>query len=98
MYATEFVGSLNGNVQGSVSGRAGSADKLSSPSVFRMTGDVESLLDIDFDGQQGTVTFQTQVTNEFISAKTIKDTKNYLKLLVTHTIIILQQATFQYLI
>jgi microcystin-dependent protein len=73
MYATEFVGSLNGNVQGSVSGRAGSADKLSSPSVFRMTGDVESLLDIDFDGQQGTVTFQTQVTNEFISAKTIKD-------------------------
>lgn len=73
MYATEFIGSLNGNVQGSVSGRAGSADKLSSPSVFRMTGDVESLLDIDFDGQQGTVTFQTQVTNEFISNKTIKD-------------------------
>ena len=73
MYATEFIGSLNGNVQGSVSGRAGSADKLSSPSVFRMTGDVESLLDIDFDGQQGTVTFQTQVTNEFISNKIIKD-------------------------
>lgn len=73
MYATEFIGSLNGNVQGSVSGRAGSADKLSSPSVFRMTGDVESLLDIDFDGQQGTVTFQTQVTNEFISQKTIKE-------------------------
>lgn len=73
MYATEFIGSLQGNVQGSVSGRAGSADKLTAPSVFRMTGDVETLLDIDFDGQQGTVVLDTRVTNEFISEKQLKE-------------------------
>ena len=66
VYATEFVGSLRGDVQGSVSGRAGRADRLSSPTVFRMTGQVTAN-NISFDGQQGTVTFDTEINNTFIA-------------------------------
>ena len=66
MYATEFVGSLKGEVQGSVSGRAGQADRLSSPTVFQLTGDVVAN-NISFDGQQGSVTFTTAVSNNFIA-------------------------------
>lgn len=66
VYATEFIGSLRGNVQGSVSGRAGFADRLSAPTVFRMTGQVTAN-NISFDGQQGTVTFNTQIDNAFIA-------------------------------
>jgi len=66
VYSTEFIGSLRGDVQGSVSGRAGLADRLSSPTVFQMTGDV-SANNISFDGQQGTVTFNTVIDSEFIN-------------------------------
>lgn len=66
VYATEFVGSLRGDVQGSVSGRAGRADRLSSPTVFRMSGQVTAN-NISFDGQQGTVTFNTEINNTFIA-------------------------------
>jgi microcystin-dependent protein len=66
VYATEFVGSLRGDVQGSVSGRAGFSDRLSSPTTFRMTGQVVSN-NIVFDGQQGVVTFNTQIDNAFIA-------------------------------
>jgi microcystin-dependent protein len=66
VYATEFVGSLRGDVQGSVSGRSGFADRLSSPTIFRMTGQVTAN-NISFDGQQGTVTFNTQIDNAFIA-------------------------------
>jgi microcystin-dependent protein len=67
VYATEFVGSVRGDVQGSVSGRAGQADKLSSATVFQMTGDV-SANNVTFDGQQGTVTFNTIIDSEFINS------------------------------
>jgi len=66
MYATEFIGSLRGEVQGSVSGRSGQADRLSSPTVFQVTGDVTAN-NVSFDGQQGTVTFTTAVSNNFIA-------------------------------
>ena len=66
MYATEFYGNFIGNVSGSVSGRAGQADKLSAPTVFRMSGDVTSN-NITFDGQQGTVTFNTSLDASFIN-------------------------------
>ena len=48
-----------GNVSGTVSGRAG-ADKFTSPTTFRITGDV-SAEDFVFDGQVGgsTKTFTT---------------------------------------
>lgn len=66
MYATEFIGSLRGDVQGSVSGRSGFADRLSSPTTFRLTGQVTSN-NVSFDGQQGTVTFNTVIDNNFIA-------------------------------
>ena len=66
MYSTEFVGSLRGDVQGSVSGRSGQSDRLSSPTVFQMTGDV-SANNVSFDGQQGTVTFNTVIDSAFIN-------------------------------
>ena len=68
MYATEFVGSLRGDVQGNVSGRSGQANRLSSPTVFQVTGDITAN-NIEFDGQQGTVTFNTAITNNFIANK-----------------------------
>lgn len=68
IYSTEFVGSLRGDVQGNVSGRSGQADRLSSPTVFQMTGDINAN-NIEFDGQQGTVTFNTSITNNFIANK-----------------------------
>lgn len=70
MYATEFVGSLRGDVQGNVSGRSGQANKLSSPTVFQITGDITAN-NIEFDGQQGTVTFNTSISNNIISNKPI---------------------------
>jgi microcystin-dependent protein len=72
MYATEFIGSLRGDVQGSVSGRSGLSDKLSSPTVFRMTGQVTAN-NITFDGQQGTVTFNTSIDTGFIAAQQSRD-------------------------
>jgi len=70
IYATKFVGNLEGNVSGTVSGRAGSADKLTSPTTFRITGDV-SADDIVFDGQTGTSikNFQTTISNEIVATK-----------------------------
>ena len=71
IYATTFNGNLLGNVTGTVSGRAGSADKLASSTNFQMTGEVvaNQLL---FDGQTGgsTKVFTTSVSNAFISNKT----------------------------
>jgi microcystin-dependent protein len=66
MYATEFYGNFIGNVSGNTSGRSGFADRLSSPTVFRMTGQVSSN-NVTFDGQQGTVTFNTVIDNQFVS-------------------------------
>lgn len=69
--ATTFKGNLVGNVSGTVSGRAGSADKLTSASTFKMTGDVVAN-DFVFDGQTGgsTKTFTTSISNQIIAAKT----------------------------
>ena len=71
IYATTFDGNLTGNVTGQVSGKAGSADKLSSSTNFVMTGEV-SAPTFTFDGQAGgsTKTFNTTITNAFISNKT----------------------------
>jgi len=65
MYATEFVGSLRGDVQGNVSGRSGLANRLSSPTVFQVAGDIAAN-NVEFDGQQGTVTFNTTIDPGFI--------------------------------
>ena len=71
IYATEFVGAVRGNVTGNVSGRAGFAQAITSPTTFQMTGEVNAAPFI-YDGQVGgnTKTFTTTVSNSFISNKT----------------------------
>lgn len=71
VYSTTFVGNLTGNVNGTVSGIAGSANKLTSASSFRIAGDVATTEDVVFDGQTGgsLKTFNTVISNEIISGK-----------------------------
>jgi len=71
MYATTFIGNLEGIVSGNVSGKAGSADKLTSATTFRLTGDVETV-ENSFDGQTGggLKNFNVVIKNSLISEKT----------------------------
>ena len=70
MHATTFFGNLQGNVSGTVSGRAGSADRLASATTFALSGDVTPV-SFEFDGQTGgsTKTFPVSIANSFISNK-----------------------------
>lgn len=70
IYATTFIGSLEGSVSGSVTGKAGSADKLTSSTTFRLTGDVETVENV-FDGQTGGAIkdFNINIKNTIISGK-----------------------------
>ena len=70
IYATTFLGNLEGQVSGNVSGKSGSADKLTSSTTFRMSGDVETVENA-FDGQTGggVKTFALVLKNTVISAK-----------------------------
>ena len=43
IHATTFLGNLEGQVSGNVSGKSGSSDKLTSSTTFRYTGDVETV-------------------------------------------------------
>ncbi len=84
IYAQSFVGNFNGAFTGSLSGNiSGSAVKLASPTRFQIRGDVETTLDVVFDGQlpQGTTPygttpsgyqrFFTSVTQDLIATKTV---------------------------
>lgn len=70
VYATTFTGNLVGNVSGTISGRSGSADKLTSATTFKISGDVTAP-DFVFDGQTGgsTKTFVTTISNEIVAGK-----------------------------
>ena len=72
VYATTFFGNLQGNVSGTVTGRAGSADKLASATTFVVDGDVETN-SFAFDGQTGgsTKAFDVRIRNSFISNKSV---------------------------
>lgn len=71
VYANTFYGNVIGNVTGFVSGRASSADRISSSTTFQVVGDVSATA-IEFDGQVGgnTKTFNTSISNTFIANKT----------------------------
>ena len=69
VHAKKFFGDLTGTVTGSVSGRAGSAQKLSTASIFSFLGDVELEDEVTFIGQGGKVNFATRLSNGFISSK-----------------------------
>ena len=70
IHATAFTGNLVGNVSGTVSGRAGSADKLTSATTFQLTGDVTATA-FTFDGQSGgaTKSFNATISNTIIGGK-----------------------------
>ena len=70
VHATTFIGALEGQVSGNVSGKAGSADKLTSATTFRLTGDVETV-ENSFDGQTGggIKEFSLTIKNTIISGK-----------------------------
>lgn len=75
VYAANFYGNFNGTfsagtlINGSISG---SATKLTSPTVFSIAGDVVNLASDStaFDGQNQTVTFNTQLTGIAITRQT----------------------------
>tara|TARA_B100001287_G_scaffold45673_1_gene34702 strand:+ start:30971 stop:33343 length:2373 start_codon:yes stop_codon:yes gene_type:complete len=71
IHATTFIGAVEGPVNGSVSGNAGSADKISTPTTFRISGDVETVEQV-FDGQEGgnLKNFDVRIKNTIISGKT----------------------------
>ena len=88
VYATTFYGNLQGNVSGTVTGRAGSADRLASATTFAVTGDVENN-SFAFDGQTGgsTKTFDLTIRNSFVSNKdVIYDVDNADEILVNKVI------------
>jgi len=88
VYATTFYGNLQGNVSGTVTGRAGSADKLASATTFGINGDVEAN-SFAFDGQSGgsIKTFDVRIRNSFISNKdVVYDVDNADEILVNKVI------------
>lgn len=70
IYAESFVGNFNGTFSGQLTGSvSGSADKLSSPTTFRLSGDVTSNV-ITFDGQgDDPVIFNTSINQGIITSK-----------------------------
>lgn len=69
VYASKFVGNLEGNVAGSVSGNAGTATRLTNSTTFQLTGDVETVSQ-EFNGSGGTKQFELTVAPTFITSKT----------------------------
>ena len=87
IHSTTFFGNLQGNVSGTVSGRAGSADRLASSTTFALSGDVNPT-SFEFDGQTGgsTKTFAVSIANSFISNKPVTyDASNADELLLNVT-------------
>ena len=70
IHSVSFTGNLVGNVSGTVSGRAGSADKLTSATTFQLAGDVTAPA-FTFDGQSGgtTKSFNATISNTIIGGK-----------------------------
>lgn len=70
VYANKFIGDLDGDVTGTLSGTATRANRLSSGTTFNIVGDVTAN-PISFDGSSGgnTKTFTTAISNTFIGNK-----------------------------
>lgn len=64
IYAGTFIGDVSGNVTGTITGRATGADQLTSQTTFAITGDVESVVDVVFDGKFQDTNFDNGVTTQ----------------------------------
>ena len=70
IYAQSFVGEFSGNVTGSVVGDiTGSAGSLAIAADLSITGDVQTLTSIRYNGTQQTVSFETKLTNAAITSQ-----------------------------
>lgn len=76
IFAKRFYGDLEGNVTGSVTGRAGSANKLAKSSAFSFIGDLEidaannnNETTVPFTGTGEGVIFPVSIAKEFIGNK-----------------------------
>lgn len=69
IFATRIYSDLTGNVQGNVSGNAGTATKLVQPTTFLFSGDVAISQLVSIDGSGGSETFNTVISEDFISTK-----------------------------
>lgn len=80
-----YANTVTADVVGNISGKAGSADKLSSPTTFSLTGDVSSN-SISFTGQQtgNLATFTTSIASGFIDNKPETSTSDPDDLLLTY--------------
>ena len=69
IYSSNFIGNLQGNVFGSVSGNANTASRLTNSTIFEFTGDVEDVSN-DFDGSSGgTKSFNLTIAPTVINSK-----------------------------
>ena len=75
IHSNTFFGRLTGDVTGTVSGRSGSAERLTTATTFEMTGDVTAS-SFAFDGKSGdsTKVFNTVVSDGFVASKTLLTT------------------------
>ena len=79
VYANNFVGSFGGTLVGNVTGNiSGSAASLTSTTNFSMTGDVLTVTPLPFNGvtSNGTATFNTVLSQDFITNKTLVSDSN----------------------
>ena len=51
VYANRFIGSVEGTVTGRLQGRSTLSDSLTSKTIFRMSGDVNTVVDVLYDGK-----------------------------------------------
>jgi len=73
IYATNFFGNFSGTFEGGIKGSvSGSATKLASSTKFAMVGDIVNSVEdsTDFDGQNQTLTFNTEITSTAITRQT----------------------------
>lgn len=73
VYATNFYGNFSGTFEGGIKGSvSGSATKLASSTKFSLVGDIVNAItdSTDFDGQNQTLTFNTELTSTAINRQT----------------------------
>lgn len=71
IYAQSFVGDFSGNVTGSLQGDiSGSAGSLAITADFSLSGDVQTVTAVGYNGTQQTVSLTTKLTNAAITSQT----------------------------
>lgn len=64
VHAQSFIGNLQGNVSGTITGRATEANKISDRTTFIMEGDVSTIVPVEFDGSYQDPNFNNGSTTD----------------------------------